>query len=150
MPNDARQGGVTTRLIALFALALAVSGCAAKIVNEASQQTVVVTAADNGATILLRVGQTLQVRLKGNPTTGYRWLMVETPGQTFLKAEGGDARYEPEVPPSNSPMVGAGGHEVWTLHPVRTGEGVIRFEYRRPWENGIEPVESVMYTYRVK
>lgn len=121
-------------------------GCAS-VVDKPKQSEVVLTEKDTGATVDMRSGQTLQIRLAGNPTTGYNWQRVDQ-GQNILETVGEAARYEPDAHAAG--MLGAGGTVNWNFRPVKAGESLLRFEYCRPWEHGIPPVETASYKIRVK
>jgi inhibitor of cysteine peptidase len=113
----------------------------------ASQDAVTLRFENAGANVSLNASQTLLVRLPRNPSTGYRWLLVDAPNAA-LKADGLPA-YEP---PSEAyaKKVGASGIETWTLKPVRSGIQDLRFEYRRPWEKGGKPDRVVTYRVTVR
>ena len=54
------------------------------------------------------------------------------------------------VPPDAEGVVGAAGKEVWTFHAEAKGKSTIYMEYRRPWEQGVEPAETFTLTVIVK
>jgi inhibitor of cysteine peptidase len=100
---------------------------------------VVLTAEDNGSQVVLEQGQVLVVSLASNPTTGYRWEVVEV-DEAILRQEGevefvvSDARDPP--PP------GTGGTETFRFVAEGSGETTLTMVYRRPWEEGVEPLET--------
>ena len=102
---------------------------------------------DNGATIDLTLRQQLMIQLDGNRTTGFTWLLVDRTGQ-ILEPVGEAPLYQPA--PDAGGLFGAGGMEVWTFRPLRPGTGLLRFEYRRPWENGREALRSAVFNIRVR
>ena len=69
----------------------------------------------------------------------------ELPEKTVLKHA--DNKY---VPPEAKRVEGAAGKEVWTFHAEEKGKSTISMEYRRPWEEGIEPVKTFTLTVIVK
>jgi inhibitor of cysteine peptidase len=80
------------------------------------------------------VGQTFEICLGENPTTGYRWRrdaegapVVALIGDTF-EAGGG--------PP------GAGGVHRWLFRAETTGVATIAFSYRRPWDKNEAPART--------
>lgn len=117
------------------------------MIDRPGLDSVEVTAADTDARIQVTLPQTLRVRLRGNPSTGYRWLLVDS-GKPVLNSETDEGEFAPDG--SGTGLMGAGGYEVWRFHPAAAGKTTLRFEYRRPWEHGIEPIEAVMYTIEVK
>jgi len=80
------------------------------------------------------IGDTLTVTLESNPTTGFEWMLVGITDETVLEEEGHEfVTPEAEAPP------GTGGEEVWTFKALKEGKSTIGMEYRRPWEEGVEP-----------
>jgi inhibitor of cysteine peptidase len=86
----------------------------------------VVTDADDGSRIEVRVGDVLQVRLPDNPTTGYRWVLVP-PDEELLVVQ--DASYV-----SCDDRVGSGGTAAWSLLATGPGTAQVRASRMRPWE----------------
>lgn len=82
----------------------------------------------------------IEVTLCSNPTTGFKWSIVEAsydklwaPFQpNFEPPEWTPISHKFE-PPEDREVVGASGQEVWTL---ATGNGTITMEYSQPWEGG--------------
>ena len=92
-------------------------------------------------TIDLPVGQVMELRLKENTTTGFRWSFAAdgTPSCTLV----GDA-FEPG---ENRP--GAGGEHAWQIKAVRVGACDLKLFYRRSFESdGVPPAQS--FTLRVQ
>ena len=69
----------------------------------------------------------------------------ELPEKTVLRHA--DNEY---VPPEAEGVVGAAGKEVWTFHAEAKGKSIISMEYRRPWEQGVEPAKTFTLTVIVK
>jgi len=122
------------------------AGCA-PLIDKPQESRIVVETRDAGATIDITLTQQLQVRLDGNRTTGFQWLLIDQTGG-ILEAIGEAPRYEQTA--DSAGLLGAGGTENWLFQPVRRGEGLLRFEYRRPWENGREAVRSAVFNVRVQ
>jgi len=83
------------------------------------------TESDNGKTVEARVGQTILLRLPGNPTTGYRWALDG--GGSGVQMEEGDHR-----PWSNAP--GSGGETSWSITPTAQGTAEVKLKLWRQWE----------------
>jgi len=83
---------------------------------------------DSGGSVTVPVGETFEIVLESNPTTGYSWGPAEVPD---CVEQEGESEYDSDAPPT---MMGAGGEETWRFTAVETGEGTLRLEYRRPWE----------------
>lgn len=75
-------------------------------------------------------GEQLEVRLAGNPATGYEWSWF---------AEGNDVLEEVSceyIPEDSSGLRdGAGGVYLFVFEGKQPGETVLHFRYERPWEN---------------
>jgi predicted secreted protein len=95
----------------------------------------------NGETVELGIGETLEIRLPENRTTGYRW-QIEAGGQAVGSLES-DAYEAAAGPP------GRGGTRVLSFKAERPGEGEIRLAYRRPWEEGAPPARTFALRVRV-
>ena len=122
------------------------AGCA-PLIDKPDQPLIVVETRDMGATVDLGLAQQLQVRLDGNRTTGFQWLLIDQTGG-ILETIGEAPRYEPSA--ESAGLLGGGGTENWLFRPARRGEGLLRFEYRRPWENGREALRSAVFKVRVR
>ena len=79
-------------------------------------------------------GETFQVKLCSNPSTGFQWLeeaqisnpsIVRQESYEFVSPEG-----EPPPPP------GTPGQSVWTFKALDKGSSTLYLEYSRPWEGG--------------
>lgn len=105
-----------------LATVLALCGC--------SLFTTVLDDAANGTIQQLDVGDVLEIRLQGNPSTGYEWART-APGSLDAKplkalSEG-----------THAPDGGAVGTPVTTVfryRALRTGTVELVFNYRRSWE----------------
>ena len=82
---------------------------------------------ENGETISLQVGDTIQVRLPENPSTGYLWQLAseEDFNLRLISAE--------YATPQSSAF-GARGMRVFLFKAVRPGEAEIQLIHKRPWE----------------
>jgi len=80
----------------------------------------------NGRDVVVSVGESFEIELSENPTTGYRWQMSATgPSAVELETD----KFEP-----STEAIGAGGTRRWTFLAVREGNDHLEFEYRRSWE----------------
>lgn len=82
----------------------------------------------------LTVGDVLELRLPGNPTTGYTWQATAVPFQ--LRQQG-----EP-VHRSDSQMLGAGGVTSFLFCATTPGDATLELVYRRPWEQNTPPLKK--------
>jgi inhibitor of cysteine peptidase len=142
------RGDVKRRWLGVVVLVAGVvwlaAGCGAgepadEVPAEGPAGEVVLRAEDDGGEVALAVGQTLVVTLASNPTTGYGWQVAEGPGPVL--AQVGEAVYQ-EAPQEGTPLVGVGGTETFRFEGKDAGQTTLRLEYRRPWEEGVDPVET--------
>jgi inhibitor of cysteine peptidase len=89
--------------------------------------TIVVTEGQNGATVNVKTGAVITVKLQENPTTGYSWNLTTTPGLQIM-----NDTYKPTY--ATGKMVGSGGTHIWDISAVATGEQKITGVYMRSWE----------------
>lgn len=130
----------------LAAVLLTAGGCG-PVIDKPGLGVIAVEEADNGATIDLQPNQQLVIRLNGNRSTGFQWLLIDLTDQV-LETVGDAPRYIDTARPGE--WLGMGGIEEWTFRPMKRGVAIIRFEYRRPWENGREAIRSAEYTIHVR
>jgi len=90
---------------------------------------------DNGSQVGLEVGETLGLSLESNPTTGYRWEVSELDQSILVETY---HEYEADSPA----ITGSGGREIWRFQAQRPGSTTLRLEYRRPWEEDVEPFQT--------
>ena len=101
-------------------------------------ESIEVSEAEHGGQFELEKGQILVVTLESNPSTGYRWELIEN-NESVLE-QIGQSEYKP-AETSEPPIVGAGGWEIFRFKAVSTGRVTLLFCYRRPWEDA-EPLKT--------
>ena len=99
---------------------------------------VTVTSVAGDQRVELRRGQELIVTLDANPTTGYRWEIVD--GAPAALEPVGEGHYAPAPVPCG--RVGSGGTMTWRFRAVGPASGTLRLEYRRPWEKDSPPART--------
>lgn len=81
--------------------------------------------------VTLAVGDTLQVSLGSNPSTGYQWDSdMRISDDTVIAQTGHEV-----ISPSNG-RPGVAGNAVWALQAVGPGTATVATSYGRPWEGG--------------
>ncbi len=111
-------------LVALLAVAFASQSAfaAAKVITEA----------DKGGQVHLQTGDTLVVRLKSNPSTGYMWYVH--PDSTPLLKLVGQMQIKAVGPSTEQGVVGRPILQVFKFEAIRAGGGVLLLRYVRSWE----------------
>jgi inhibitor of cysteine peptidase len=137
---EIRGAGRSCLILALVMLA-ALVGCGATNGEDTGNRSreVSLGAKDHGGQVDLAVGQTLVLTLESNPTTGYRWEVVEAE-QSVLQQKGEvEFKVDSDLDP---PPPGTGGVEIFRYAAVGAGETRLELGYHRPWEEGVEPLET--------
>jgi inhibitor of cysteine peptidase len=93
----------------------------------------------NGGEVEVGLGESFEVRLPENPTTGYRWRLRDSAGPAL------EVQEDSFQPFSN--RIGAGGTRRWRI--MATREGVARLEMDCKRSSGQHAVDSFAVTVRV-
>jgi len=131
-----RRGGA---LLLVVLLAIGLAGC--------RLFPVVVTDADAGSIHAVDVGDTVEVRLPGNASTGYEWIRTAPDpldGHPLEIIEEGAYK----VGTSGIHPVGEPGEFRFRYRAVDHGTMTLVFAYRRPWEP--EPIEVLSFVVWVR
>lgn len=115
--------------------------------NKAEAGVVYVGADKKGATVTLKMGETLRIELESIPTAGYVWNLVETPD--FMQPAGEGTR--PTDPAyQNLPGYTGGNHYLsFDFTPKAAGTGTFKLTEGRPWETDEEPMDRFEVTVTV-
>jgi inhibitor of cysteine peptidase len=92
-----------------------------------SAATRVVTDADKGANLQISAGDSLEVHLNSNPSTGYMWY-VHPQSTTLLKLVG-QSQTQPTQPGVGRPIM-----QEFRFQASQKGDGVLLLHYVRSWE----------------
>jgi inhibitor of cysteine peptidase len=82
-------------------------------------------------TLTLNLGDTLQISLGSNPSTGFRWTPQMQITDATVLAQAGHEVLGPSVA-----RPGAAGREVWALQAIGPGPTTVSTTYDRPWSGG--------------
>jgi inhibitor of cysteine peptidase len=99
-----------------------------------------ITEDSNGTEIDLAAGETLEVRLQENPSTGFKWVL-ESAGKGACALVGDAFENGGAIP-------GQPGTHRWEFRAEQAGSGTITLSYQRPWEEKQSPARS--FTLRVR
>jgi inhibitor of cysteine peptidase len=80
----------------------------------------------NGREVELTLGESVDLQLPENPTTGYRW-HLRSPLEPVLQLQ-----HDSFEGPGGT--CGGGGVRHWCFHIAREGAVTLEMEYRRSWE----------------
>jgi inhibitor of cysteine peptidase len=101
---------------------------------------VVLDGSNNGDRIEVDVGRILVLTLESNPSTGYSWEVIEAGGVALEQVEGPLFKIDAEE--GEVPAPGTGGWEIFRFEAKASGETALELVYHRPWEEGVEPLET--------
>jgi inhibitor of cysteine peptidase len=83
-----------------------------------------------------RIGQPVMIRLPGTAGTGYTW-QLSSPVCAFLPLA-----FSQQLESSTDGRVGGPSEWVFTFTAEGVGTCNLSFQYHRPWERGVAPVET--------
>jgi len=104
----------------------------------------VITTGDNGKEFTLPKGGVLIVRLPGNPSTGYSWVLNSDPTPLALTTT------DYERPKQTPPIAGAPRTQQLRFTAEASGTVTIQLAYRRPWEKDVAPLKTFSVTVNVE
>ena len=112
--------------------------------DERSSRPIEVSQADDGKTIKAAPGNSVMIRLPGNPSTGYSWRNAGISGGRTLQTPQAEPAYQrgPNRP-------GASGVFVFPLKAMQAGKATVKLEYVRPWEKGKVAAKTFSVTIEV-
>jgi inhibitor of cysteine peptidase len=106
--------------------------------EKVSKTMLLLLEADNDRTVDIRLGETVQVRLPENATTGYRW-SIDREDEEFIEVLGSEPHY-----PAGA--VGSGGEVTFVFRGRKIGTGEVGLKYWRSWQGD----SSIASRFRVR
>jgi inhibitor of cysteine peptidase len=103
---------------------------------------VAVTAGDNGRVVVVKLGDSVVVRLPENPTTGYAWALDSIDSKLL---EAGAPAYR-----GAGAGLGTGGEKTWTLRARAAGRTRVELKRWRHWEGDKSIVERFALTLDIR
>jgi predicted secreted protein len=92
------------------------------------------TEKDNGSVITVEAGNIITIKLRGNPSTGYSWKLVDEYGES-LELIGVDYESDPHA----GGMVGTPGTYIYRFKALASGATTLKMVYARPWDEHSAP-----------
>ena len=93
-------------------------------------------------------GDTIEITLCANPTTGFEWGEVRISDESALELIGRE--FHAPGSPDDPPAPGTPGMEELTLKALKKGESQVYMEYSQPWDGGEKAVWTYEMTVTVK
>ena len=100
---------------------------------------------NNANKIIVENGEEFIIKLRSNPSTGYRWKIAEKSDTSIISLLDVEEIRED----SEFVKIGAPIDEIWKFKAISKGNSTIFFYYLRDWENK-PPIDSVIYNLRIK
>jgi inhibitor of cysteine peptidase len=97
----------------------------------------ILTAADSGQEVSVAVGETIEIELAENPTTGYRWRLDCRPAAVFQSVSDSFQAGK---------RSGEEGVHRWVLRAMNAGSGKISGQYQRSWAPDAPPARTFFIT----
>ncbi|WP_353142971.1 protease inhibitor I42 family protein [Acinetobacter pragensis] len=125
-----------------LSLGLGLSGCTG-MSSTVDGKTHIFTGGQSCPALLeMDRGQTLEVILDENPSTGYVWTVAEN-----LKLFKTEEIYEADQAKSEVPTIGKGGQKIYRFTATQAGEELLHLKHVRAWENA--PVDEWQCRVRI-
>jgi len=105
----------------------------------------IATKDDDEKIITLNVGDKLVIKLPGNYTTGYQWVVKKGYDMEIIE-QSGDGKYKPDT----TDRVGAPGTAEFTFKAIGSGRTELELVYIRTWEKDVKPETDYEITIIVK
>jgi inhibitor of cysteine peptidase len=97
---------------------------------------------DNGASVQVQFGAKITIKLKENPTTGYRWT-ISSIDEALLVPDGD------EFLPPDQKAPGAGGLRTFFFRAKSTGSAAVTLINKRAWQRNDQAVDSFNLAVRI-
>jgi len=123
-------------------VAITSAGCGSPA--DAAPRPLKLGEADNSNAYTVKVGDTIEVIISGNMTTGFSWAAALAEKDAALVQQVGEPAYA-----TNSTLVGSGGTFTLTFKAMAKGEAILKLVYVRPWET-VVPEKTFSATVTVE
>jgi predicted secreted protein len=148
-PTDRPARPARAARLATLATAVLAAGCTLSPLADTpptTQEPAAAVSTDlRGYRLDLRAGERVEIRLPGNRSTGYRWVLVDPVPPMVRQVEA--ARYDAV----RTDLSGAPGTETWLFEAAARGAGQLMFEYRRPFDPPtVPPAQRSSYRVEVR
>jgi inhibitor of cysteine peptidase len=97
------------------------------------------TAKDAGSIVHVKQGDTVEISLECNPTTGYTWEVA--PGGNEVLEPWGEAEFKPETS-----ALGSGGIMTLRFKAAQAGASDLKLVYHRTFEPDVTPIQTFQVT----
>lgn len=95
---------------------------------------------DQKTVLAVKAGSSAEIKLAGNPTTGYLWLLTNPGNPAIAVVKNIDL---PKSDNDKNGMVGVPSDTVFQVQGVLAGKTTLVFEYKRPWEKDVPAIQTM-------
>jgi inhibitor of cysteine peptidase len=134
---------VPVLIAACFSIALMTADPGDSTAAAEQTQTVVVTDKENQTKVKLSKGDTLELKLQANPTTGFLWVVAKNKEEQ-LKQQG-----KTEFLKGDKKVIGAPTTQIYRFRAEKAGSSELELHYKRPFEKGKEPAKTFKVTVEI-
>lgn len=99
--------------------------------------------------INIEEGESFEIMLDSNPTTGFAWEIAEELDDSILEEVDNVYGSNNTDNNDNKPVIGVGGKEVWTFKALKKGEATIKMKYCQPFDAS-NPAEERSILVKIK
>lgn len=112
------------------------------IARNVNGKSLVLDELDNGTHICLNVGDTLSIKLKSNPSTGYSWKIEDL--SPVLQ------QIEAKTTPGKKGSLGEPGSQSFTFKANQPGEAELVLNYLRTFEKKTPPARTFSISIKIE
>lgn len=116
--------------------AVATLFAASTLLAQAPPRTVNIDDSQSGGKLMVFQGDTVEVRLRSTPGTGYSWKVLHTDSAVLARKKA------PVFVPPPKEIPGAEGHLVFDFLASAPGKSTLELAYVRPWEKDTAPART--------
>lgn len=128
--------GAVICIVIVALVAMVASGCSSA---SASNGPLKLSESDNGKAFSVKTGDTIEVAIAGNPTTGYEWVADLSAEDAAVLELVGTPVFASDA--TDEDVVGAGGVYTFTFKAKAAGQATLRLVYERSFED-VEPIQT--------
>jgi inhibitor of cysteine peptidase len=138
------------RILVSLVVTILLTGCASSsftptptLLPTAERQSTLPEPTDHTQLIIVKAGETFELMLPSNPSTGYHWEIIPELNENIVQFVSQD--YIPEQPVKP----GSGGVDVWTFRGINPGDTTVVLGYYPPADTN-DPEEVVTFSIHVE
>lgn len=136
------------KVYALLALTLLSLSCVTLMPTAEPEPTrepvVEISTTDPNQPVEVQAGETFEIVIESNPTTGYHWEIVGGLDENIIQFVSSDYKNEEPI------TIGSGGVDIWTFKAASAGQTLLTLGSFPPSLDATEPERTVLFNIIVK